>query len=61
MEDYLTQKERDRKKSEFIHERYYCEGDKCNNSRSFIKGVRYECLNCRNFSLCEECETTSSF
>ena len=41
-------------KNSYIHENYVC--DFCNASP--IKGIRYHCLECKNFDLCENCEET---
>ena len=41
-------------KNSYIHENYFC--NICQASP--IKGIRYHCLECDNFDLCEKCEET---
>ncbi|KAH3901046.1 Atg19p SCDLUD_002520 [Saccharomycodes ludwigii] len=42
-----------------VHEYCYCDGEcstNTNNKQKFINGIRYKCLYCYNFDLCELCE-----
>jgi len=46
-------KEKMKTQSEIIHPGFICDG--CNMNP--IKGIRYKCSQCRNFDLCENCES----
>ena len=41
-------------KNSYVHENYIC--DICEESP--IKGIRYHCIECKNFDICEKCEAT---